>query len=573
MNPANRIPHTANRIPHAAYLFLLSAFCFFTAFAQKTTLSGKIENNTFTQADLQLLYKNDGVSFGNAKISADGSFKLNANILKTDLYKLVFEEGQQMMMCLAPNQNIELTLDARNLSVIKSVKGSPSIQFIKNLTEMLSAAQTLFDSINSVLQADKDVQFYNEFQSQFKPFFDANADVDAFCLQVAKATDSLQLYVSSKIIKGKSDLKEIDAFIYTGSNYIKTIADPYKKYASYRNSMNLFNDFKNNRNEKFASFYGAGVDKYLGFLEQRNTFMENTFSEFAQEIEEYLYYRDSLQVNDLANKKKEKDLMADKIISISNKCSLINETEKSLQNYATKTDGFGRYSLQEAQRNVSTIVQKYQKLFDTETEKRNNNAIHYLQSNKTDLAVLLFLDFFPRDKYAALHQEVMQALHEKYPDHPFVSERYKMEMSPATSTSVGAMAPELAFANPEGKILKLSDLKGKVVLIDFWASWCRPCRQENPNVVAAYKKYNKKGFEIFSVSLDKDKASWVKAIEADGLIWPNHVSDLGYWNSQGAKIYGVSSIPATFLIGKDGRIIAKNLRGAALENTLKELLD
>lgn len=139
--------------------------------------------------------------------------------------------------------------------------------------------------------------------------------------------------------------------------------------------------------------------------------------------------------------------------------------------------------------------------------------------------------------------------------------------------AIGQKAPELAFQNPEGKTLKLSDLKGKVVLIDFWASWCRPCRMENPNVVKAYNKYHEKGFEIFSVSLDKDKASWVNAIKQDGLVWAYHVSDLLYWQSQAAQIYGVRSIPATFLIGKDGKIIAKNLRGAALEQALEQIFN
>lgn len=142
-----------------------------------------------------------------------------------------------------------------------------------------------------------------------------------------------------------------------------------------------------------------------------------------------------------------------------------------------------------------------------------------------------------------------------------------------TAPTIGQKAPELAFQNPEGKTLKLSDLKGKVVLIDFWASWCRPCRMENPNVVKAYNKYHEKGFEIFSVSLDKDKAAWVNAIKQDGLVWVNHVSDLLYWQSQAAQIYGVRSIPATFLIGKDGKIIAKNLRGEALDQALEQIFN
>ncbi|MDR2971512.1 MAG: AhpC/TSA family protein [Bacteroidales bacterium] len=544
-----------------------------TVFAQKTTLTGTIENNNFTQVDLQLLYKDDGVSFGNAQVNQNGTFKLTANIPKTDLYRLVFDDGNQIMMCLSPNQNIELVLDAKKLTSIKSVKGSPSLEIFKTATDMIVAIQNVFDSISNALQVDKDVQFFNEFQSQFKPFFDANTEADAYCLLVAKSTDSLQLYVNSKLIKEKPDPKTIDVFIYASSNLIKDISTNYTKYSNYIQSMNLFYDFKSNRNSKFESFYVSSVDKYLDLLEQRNEKMKNSFSDLITQIEAFLYFRDSLQMNDLANKKKEKEILAAKIINLSKMCSNVKEIAENLSNYARVGNGFGQYTLQEAQRNVSTMVNKYQTLFNTENEKRNKAVINYILANKSDLAVLLFLDHFPKDKNAELHQEVIKALYEKYPEQPIVAERYKKEMSPANATSVGAMAPDLAFENPEGKIMKLSDLRGKVVLLDFWASWCRPCRQENPNVVKTYQKYHDKGFDVYSVSLDRDKTSWVKAIETDGLVWPNHVSDLGYWQSQAAKIYGITAIPATFLIGKDGRIIAKNLRGAALENALKELFE
>lgn len=134
-------------------------------------------------------------------------------------------------------------------------------------------------------------------------------------------------------------------------------------------------------------------------------------------------------------------------------------------------------------------------------------------------------------------------------------------------------ASDIVLNSPEGKEIKLSSLRGKVVLIDFWASWCGPCRKENPNVVKLYNKYKNKGFTIYSVSLDTDNASWVNAIEQDGLIWPNHVSDLLGWKSYVIKLYGFNSIPHTVLVGKDGNIIDVGLRGDALEKKIEEILN
>ena len=147
-----------------------------------------------------------------------------------------------------------------------------------------------------------------------------------------------------------------------------------------------------------------------------------------------------------------------------------------------------------------------------------------------------------------------------------------------TGLNIGDKAPELSYENPKGEILKLSALKGKIVLIDFWASWCGPCRRENPNVVSAYKEYsekdftNGKGFEVYSVSFDTKQNAWLKAINDDKLFWEYHVSDLGGWNSAAAGIYQIRSIPSSVLIDKNGIIIAKNLKGAALHQFLKNNL-
>jgi thiol-disulfide isomerase/thioredoxin len=138
------------------------------------------------------------------------------------------------------------------------------------------------------------------------------------------------------------------------------------------------------------------------------------------------------------------------------------------------------------------------------------------------------------------------------------------------SLTVGAIAPDIKLKQPDGKELALSSLRGKVVLIDFWASWCGPCRRENPFNRQLYYNYKNKGFEIFGVSLDQDAGRWKGAIAADSLNW-YHVSDLGGWASAPAKLYKVSSIPATYLLDKEGRILAKGLRGEQLQAKLEEV--
>lgn len=170
----------------------------------------------------------------------------------------------------------------------------------------------------------------------------------------------------------------------------------------------------------------------------------------------------------------------------------------------------------------------------------------------------------PDSKYYTSVKQKVEQIEQK------IKQEEELKKRNATSQP-GKMAPALNFPGLDGEVITLESLRGKYVLIDFWASWCRPCRMENPNVVQAYNKYKEAGFTVFSVSLDRDKNRWEQAIIKDGLVWPNHVSDLKQWQSAAVSKYGFRGIPHTVLIDKEGRILEKNLRGQALENKLEEI--
>ena len=180
--------------------------------------------------------------------------------------------------------------------------------------------------------------------------------------------------------------------------------------------------------------------------------------------------------------------------------------------------------------------------------------------------------------YLELLKSVSQAYDKEYAESEIASsisnQIYQIELAYneyVANNSGTREAPELALPNPDGKEIRLSSLRGNYVLIDFWASWCAPCRAENPNVVKTYAKYKSKGFTILSVSLDNDKEKWKKAIKDDGLVWPNHISDLKQWDSPIPQLYGFNGIPHTVLVNPEGKIVATGLRGPALEQKLEEV--
>jgi len=191
-----------------------------------------------------------------------------------------------------------------------------------------------------------------------------------------------------------------------------------------------------------------------------------------------------------------------------------------------------------------------------------------IDENPSSPVCIFFIDILGSDNYYSYYQKLSNGL-KPYSYNPLVKE-FINKTKNIKKLAVGNEAPDIALPNPDGKIVKLSSLRGNYVLIDFWASWCRPCRAENPNNVKLYQKYHDKGFEIYGVSLDRDKNSWLKAIKDDNLTW-TQVSDLKFWKSEGAKIYNVKAIPHTVLLDKNGKIIANGLRGHNLTKKLEEI--
>ncbi len=311
-------------------------------------------------------------------------------------------------------------------------------------------------------------------------------------------------------------------------------------------------------NESFVGLYPKTENLSINYLQVENLkgnilyFPENTNLKAT-------LYKDSLQSSFVIGSQQNDSykLFNEKIIFFN------NEKGKSIEAYKTA---------RREQDNLLASELKKQSAEIAETEK--NYKLQFITENSNSLfAVLLLTEMVSRKEVAAAEATEIAANLSPKVAATSSATSLKTMIANMKKADVGSKAPNFTAATPDGEMLSLNDVLGKYTIIDFWASWCKPCRRENPNVVRVYNEYHDKGLNIISVSLDKagKESRWIQAIEDDKMDW-HHVSNLKGWSDPIAKTYNVRSIPATFLLDEEGNIIAKNLRGNALDAKITSLL-
>ncbi|MGZ3820794.1 MAG: peroxiredoxin family protein, partial [Mucilaginibacter sp.] len=259
------------------------------------------------------------------------------------------------------------------------------------------------------------------------------------------------------------------------------------------------------------------------------------------------------------------------VISGSDDSEKIKEFNKINNIYGEKIGKIVDEYRQQAQKlghESDTLLKIYRPQIEKQLNAQSNDILKFVNSNQKSLAGFYAITALDENKYEQQLVAYSDAIKNNFNENPAV-QRFIRNMAEVRPVSVGHKAPDFTTTGVDGKPVKLSDYKGKYVLLDFWASWCAPCRQENPNVVKQYGIYKSKGLNILGISLDVDKAKWQQAISQDNLSW-NHASDLRNFDGATEKLYHISAIPSNFMIDPEGNIIAKNITGGDLEEFLNK---
>lgn len=320
-----------------------------------------------------------------------------------------------------------------------------------------------------------------------------------------------------------------------------------------------------------------------GWFEKKTVQLTNNVLNFEVDIEQLEFFKISFNQNSFivvlampgdntSISADMSDLFASIRITNSPHTALLYKVERNEQLLQIRIDSIiAEYNSLPEDLKTADNAAKYQEKIDVVLAQKQKDLLNFVQLNSSSPACLFFIEKLDMGTHMALYDEVASNLIKAFPQNSVIKS-FSDKVANEKLTGIGSIAPDIRLPGVNHDTLALYPLKGKIVIIDFWASWCSPCRRENPHKVKMYNQYKDKGLAYYSVSLDNNEAGWKNAITSDKLDWPDHVSELKGWQSVTSRMFGVSSIPANVIIDSNGKILAKNLRGKQLDDFIQEKL-